>query len=141
MDSETKNLIASLVSGTLFGASWWLMIHIGEVYPDVKYYKHSLLFVPGMLSSVSLIINKLIPNSTLSENTSLSPGIILCRIAFFVSMALGFGGIVFAIVATLVSDQTLPMYAIIGIPIHNGVILAANMIFKFVAVDEGLETF
>lgn len=137
MESEKRNLTVSLVSGLLFGASWWLMIHIGEVYPYVQYYKYSLFFAPGMLGSVSLIINKLIPDSTLAENTYLNARIVFSRIVFFVSMALGFGGIVFAIAAVLLAEVELPMYAAIGIPMHNGLILAANMIFKFGARNEG----
>lgn len=141
MDVEKKNFIASVVSGILFGMSWWLMIHISAIIPEVRYYKSSLLFAPGMLSSISLIVNKIIPNSTLSENTYITPRVVICRILFFISMSLGFGGIVFAIIVCLLKENWLPLYAMIGIPLHNALILVANLLFKFLASDETEEGF
>lgn len=140
MEDFTRNMLVSFVCGLVFGLSWWLMIDILAIYPQVSAYKHGLVYLPIFLGTLSLFMNGFIPNWALSENLALTRTIFWYRCLFFVSMIMGFSGVLAAILFSALKDEKdLPVYALIGIPLLNCFILASNLTFKFGTVEESDE--
>lgn len=137
-----RNLVIASMCGAIFGFSWWLMIDIVAFYPIVSSFKHGIYFFPIALSTLSLIINAFVPNSSLIEVSAMTKLIFVHRLIFFVSMAMGFGGVLTAIIISVLKDAySLPLYALVGIPVLNGLILAVNITFKFALADENEDIF
>ena len=137
MEAFTRNMIVSSVCGAAFGLAWWIMIDILAYYPETSSYKQGVLYLPILLSTISLLINGCIPNSSLVENYTVTRLIFCHRLIFFLSLTFGFGGLLSAIIICSLKDPNpLPIYAAVGVPTLNGLILASNLVFKFALVDE-----
>lgn len=136
MEDVHRNILISCICGTVFGVAWWIMIDILAYYPRVNSYKYGIVYLPITLSTISIFINGLIPSSSLVDNFVVSRTIFLHRLVFFLSMTLAFGGVLSAILISVLRDDDLPVYAVVGIPFINFLILAVNLTFKFALVED-----
>lgn len=130
------NCIVAIIAGTLFFLGWWLMIDVNAVYPSVIY-ERKVYYVPGIFSTVALVVVNIVPNHAVNENYHLEK--ILCspfvaKLCIFVGLIVAFGAIIgasYILVNDFLMRPEMYQWPGYGVFLQNAFILTSNMLMKF----------
>ncbi|XP_052240677.1 transmembrane protein 50B-like isoform X2 [Dreissena polymorpha] len=132
---ERRNLIASIVAGTLFFSGWWIAIDAAVIYPDQKDMHHAV-HTCGVIGTLAFFLINSVSNGQI-RGDSYSTGCIGqtgARVWLFIGFLLGFGALIAAswiLFGIYVVPEKQPEYAGIAIFLQNALIFFSGMVFKF----------
>lgn len=134
-----RKMLTGYISGLLFAASWWLLIDAAVLNSVRKLDLDPIIWLPGILSTVSLIIVNLIDRQSLSgdDNSYDSANVgVKARAIAFVGLTVGLGSIGGAL-AILSLKFIIPglegaaMYLGIAVSVQSFLIFFSSMSFWF----------
>ncbi|RNA12479.1 transmembrane 50A [Brachionus plicatilis] len=132
---DKRNIISSIVSGSLFALGWWIAINAAAAYPlnnDLLKASHAC----GAIATVALIMLNSVTNSQLRGDSMFSDGICgtsFIRIWVFIAFLMSFGSLIasFWIFFDYYVSKDRNYIPGLAILVQNAFIFGSTMIFKF----------
>jgi len=132
---EKRNAVASIASGVLFFAGWWVIIDVAARYPSSSDFNHAY-HVCGVLGTLSLFMINAVSNGQV-RGESYTTGFLGqrgARVWIFMGFVLSFMAIIAAVwilVAGYLITETTLVYPGYALFIQNMFIFAGSLLFKF----------
>jgi len=132
---EKRNLIASIVAGSMFAIGWWIIIDAAATYPDQKDFHHAC-HTCGVIGTVALFLINAVSNGQVrgdGYNTGCL-GQTGARIWLFTGFLLGFAALIassWILFGIYVVPNKVPNYPGIAIFLQNAFIFFGGLVFKF----------
>lgn len=133
---ERRNLVASIVSGTLFFVGWWIIIDAAANYPDQTEFNHAF-HTCGAVGTIAFFMINSVSNGQI-RGDSYSTGCMGrngARIWLFIGFLLGFGALIAASWILfgfyVVHNKNLADWPGIAVFLQNALIFFSALLFKF----------
>jgi len=132
---EKRNLIASVIAGSMFFIGWWIVIDAAAVYPSSSEFNHAY-HVCGVFGTVALFLINSISNGQVRGDayTTGCLGQTGARIWLFTGFMLGFGALIGAswiLFGGYVVPNKQPYWPGVAIFLQNALIFFGGLVFKF----------
>ncbi|XP_068967781.1 transmembrane protein 50A [Bombus flavifrons] len=133
-----RNVIVSMVAGTLFFAGWWFIIDANAKYPSEM---SKAYYVCGVFGTISLFMINSVTNAQMGSDT-LSGGYLGARGArgwLFVGFVMGFAAVIAAcwiLFADFVAAGAQHHWPGVGLFLQNVFIFLGSLTYKFGRIEE-----
>lgn len=132
-----RNLISSIVAGTIFSIGWWIVFDAAAIHPDQKDFNHAY-HTCGVLATVALFMINAVSNGQIRGDsyTDGCLGNVGARVWLFVGFLLAFGSLIasaWVLFGPYVAnkDKDTPVYPGVAVFLQNLFIFLSGLIFKF----------
>ncbi|XP_012167809.1 transmembrane protein 50A isoform X2 [Bombus vosnesenskii] len=133
-----RNVIVSMVAGTLFFVGWWFIIDANAKYPSEM---SKAYYVCGVFGTISLFMINSVTNAQMGSDT-LSGGYLGARGArgwLFVGFVMGFAAVIAAcwiLFADFVAAGAQHHWPGVGLFLQNVFIFLGSLTYKFGRIEE-----
>ncbi|XP_043590856.1 transmembrane protein 50A [Bombus pyrosoma] len=133
-----RNVIVSMVAGTLFFVGWWFIIDANAKYPSEM---SKAYYVCGVFGTISLFMINSVTNAQMGSDT-LSGGYLGARGArgwLFIGFVMGFAAVIAAcwiLFADFVAAGAQHHWPGVGLFLQNVFIFLGSLTYKFGRIEE-----
>jgi len=142
-----RNIIASLVAGSIFAIGWWIVIDAAAIHTDPKVFNHAY-HTCGVIATVALFMINAVSNEAVRGDgyTEGCLGTYGARIWLFIGFLMAFGSLIasaWVLFGPYVANNTgegtdkISVAPGVSVFLQNLFIFFAAMIFKFGRTEEG----
>lgn len=132
---EKRNLIASVISGSMFFIGWWVVIDASAAYPGMAEF-HKACHVCGVVGTFALFMINSVSNGQVRGDayTTGCFGQTGARVWLFIGFMLGFGALIAAcwiLFGVYVVPNKHPVWPGVAVFLQNAFIFFGGLVFKF----------
>ncbi|XP_050394381.1 transmembrane protein 50B [Patella vulgata] len=133
---ERRNSVASIVSGVMFFAGWWIVIDAAASYPSTTDFNHAY-HTPGVIGTLAFFLINSVSNGQIrgESYTNGCLGQTGARVWLFIGFLMSFSALIAAswilfgfYVVSKVSEHDWPGIAVF---LQNALIFFSGLVFKF----------